>query len=95
MNPILSFTPKPTLLTLPSRARASATLFRTDLPAAFIPSASSELSKVSVLLAVSSCINCELSLTFGRAREVLYVLSAILTSIQWVGLLFKFHKKER
>ena len=95
MKPILSLTPRPTLLALPSLARASATLSRTTFSAALIALISAESSKVSELLAVSSCINSEFLVYLVGAREVLWMLSAILTRIQCVGLLFRFHKKEK
>lgn len=53
-NSFFSFTPRPTLLTLPNLAKASATLSKTRFSAAFILSASSELSNVSELLHASS-----------------------------------------
>lgn len=50
-----SLMPSPTLFTLPSLANASATLSSTFRSGPVNPSPSSELSKVSELLAVSSC----------------------------------------
>ena len=57
-NSSLSRTPRPTRFTLPNLAKASATLSNTRFSAALIPSASSEPSSVSLLLVLSSDINC-------------------------------------
>lgn len=54
MKLCFSFKPKPTLFTLPNRARASATRSSTRFSEALIASLSSDPSKVSQLLARSS-----------------------------------------
>lgn len=54
MKPSLSLVLSPTLLTFPSRARASATLYKSFVSARLLLSPSSDSNNVSVLLAVSS-----------------------------------------
>lgn len=91
----LSLTLRPTLLALPSLARASATLSKTLFSSELVLSVSSDSSKVSLLLTLSSYTKFpgldELRAVGGS--EVLWTLSAILTRIQWVGLLRRFQRK--
>ena len=83
MKPALSLTSRPTVLTFPSRAKASAILCKNFLSAEFLLCPSSESSSVSVLLVVSSdCV-------------ILKTLSAIRTRMQCVGLLSRFQRKVR
>lgn len=102
-KPCLSLTPNPTLLTLPNLASASATLSTKAFSALLIPlgGCKSSATKVSTLLAISCWSEAErfarelLSVPFslsGEATEVLVIASAILTLMQWVGLLQRFHK---
>lgn len=90
----LSLSPRPTFLTLPSLANASATLSSTLFSAIFIPSGSSEPNNVSLLLALSSWTRSPelVELLVAGDWEVLNTLSAILTRMQCVGLLSRFHR---
>lgn len=83
-------------MTLPIRAKASATACNVCFSPMLRLSPSSDPINVSELLVVSSCVFPRILAgyeLFWSARSALVTLSAILTRIQCVGFVNKFHVK--
>lgn len=90
----LSSTPRPTRLTRPKRARASAILSRKALCSLVIVISLSSLDGESISpdkLGVSTAVDVDVELLF----EGFETYSAILVRTLWVGLLHKFHRKRK